>query len=314
MINRITLEQEKQIPKYIKKWVGVASRPMNHKKAIEYTRKLYKSMNQEESIIIFGVSPLHTILLCELFFRMIKEDKDLLNKISQLYSQLYSRLDAINNNLIKSINSTWYLGVGWLTWCGWYEYGKSIGIEFDNDKYDLFVNFNSEVNFIIPYKGICFISEKPVEINWNNSRLHKDGGLAVKYSDGYGLYCLNGVKVDKYLAETPEGELDIEYFKKEKNADVKAEFIRKFGIERMQSLGDKICDAKKNSNEWFRKSEYELINMGKIFGIDYAPHLRMKNLTTGTWHFEAVSPDCHTIEDALKFRAKNRIIQLEGVK
>ena len=195
-----------------------------------------------------------------------------------------------------------------------YEYGKSIGVNFDNDKYNLFINFNSEVNFIIPYKNIAFISEKPSEIHWNNSILHKDGDMAVKYPDGYGVYCLNGVRVPDWLCMTPEGQLTIEQFKSIENADVKAEFIRKFGIERLQSLGKKICDSKNHENEWFRKSEYELIDMSSIYEVEYAPHLRMKNLTTGTWHFEAVSPECKTIEDALKYRTKNRLSILEGIK
>lgn len=42
MIERLTREQEEQIPFYIKKWILMASTPMNHKKAIEYTNKMYK--------------------------------------------------------------------------------------------------------------------------------------------------------------------------------------------------------------------------------------------------------------------------------
>jgi hypothetical protein len=372
IIKNLTTEQQQQIPKTIKKWVDMASTPMNHNKAIEYTRKLYKSMGLESPLIVFGFSPINTILLCELFFRLIKDNPELLKEISQLhsqlssqlssqlysqlhsqlhsqlasqlhsqlysqlrsqldsqldsqlYSQLRSQLDSqLDSQLASqlhshkdnkiSINSNWYLGIFWLIWCGWYEYAKSIGVEFNNDKYDLFVNFNSEVNFIIPYKNICFISEKPLSINWVNNRLHKDGGLAVEYSDGYGMYFLNGVKVPEYLAMTPEGELDIEFFKKENNADVKAEFIRKFGIQRMLSLGEKICDAKDNDNKWYVDSEYEIWNMGKVFNKASAPFLKMKNLTTGIYHFEGIPDNCNTIEDALKFRAKNRNINLQGV-
>ena len=395
MITKLTKEQELQIPKTIEKWVNQASTPMDHKKAIEYTKKLYKSMNQEEPLIIFGFSPMNTVLLTELFFKMIKEEKDLLKKFSsqlgsqldiqldiqldnqlrsqldsqldiQLGSQLYNQLDSQlgsqldiqldsqlgsqlgsqlrsqlgsqldnqldsqlrsqldnqlynqldsqpNNEILKSIQNTWYLGVFWLIWCGWYEYGQSIGVKFDHEKYDLFMNFNSEVNFIIPYKGICFISEKPTEIHWNNGRLHKDGGLAVKYSDGYGLYMLNGVKVPDWLAINSESELTVEQFKSIENADVKAEFIRKFGIQRMLSLGKKIEDCKYHKNEWFRKSEYELYNMGKVFDRETAMFLKMRNLTTGIYHFEGVHPECKTIEDALKYRAKNRVVNLKGV-
>ena len=39
----------------------------------------------------------------------------------------------------------------------------------------------------------------------------------------------------------------------------------------------------------------------------------MKNLTTGTYHVEGVDPSCNTVEEALKYRAKNREVKLQGV-
>jgi DNA-binding FadR family transcriptional regulator len=340
MINKLTEEQERRIPEFIDKWVNKASEPMNHEKAIEYTKKMYVSMKGNEPIIIFGNSPLNTALLCSLFWCLLKNSKvtqlntqlnkqiytqldtqlsahlitqlsnqlstqlnshlytqlstQLNNRLSnhlytqlnnQIYTQLCNQLDTqfstqLNNQLnsqlntqlnkqiytqldtqlstqldtqlytqlytqlsnqiytqlntqlntqlctqlstqlytqldtqlstklytqfstqlnkqLNTINSHWYLGLWWLTWCGLYEYGEMIGFDFDHEKYDLFVNFNSEIHFIIPYKGICFISEKPKEIHWENKNLHKDGGLAVEYPDGYGMYCLNGVKIYK---------------------------------------------------------------------------------------------------------------------
>ncbi len=205
------------------------------------------------------------------------------------------------------MNNDWYLGFWWLSWCGWYEYVKSIGVNFDESKYDLFINFNSEVHFIIPYKRVCFVSEKPKKINWQNGRLHKNGGLAIEYPDGYGLYSLNGITVPEYLAITPESQLDIEFFKKERNADVRAEFIRKFGIERMVNMGKSIDSYKNYTNKFWYDSEYELIDMSSIFTQHkYAPFLRMKNLTTGIWHMEGIPPECKTIQEALDFRCKGR--------
>ena len=159
----------------------------------------------------------------------------------------------------------------------------------------MFVNLNSEANFIVPYKGICFISEKPTEIHWRNNRLHKDGGRAVKYSDGYGLYMLNGVRVPEYLAMTPESKMDLKFFQEEKNVEVRAQFIRKYGIERMKAHGKSI---EKND-------VYELIDMAPIFTrVQYAPYLFMINPSTGTIHAEGVHPDCKNIQQALNWRNK----------
>ena len=206
------------------------------------------------------------------------------------------------------------MSIYWLIWCAWYEYGKFIGVEFDNDKYSLFINFISEVSFIIPYKGICFISEKP-KINWVDGNLSKDGGKAVEYADGYGLFSLNGVTVPEYLAMTNSGELDIQKFHDEKNADVRTEFIRKYGVDRMLDLGKQLDTHENYDEEWWTKSAYELWDMASIFeGIDYAPHLKMTNATTGVFHVEAVSPECRTIRDALKERFGGRDLDIIAIK
>ena len=145
---------------------------------------------------------------------------------------------------------------------------------------------------VFPLENVCIISQKPVEINKLGTRLHADGKAAVKYSDGFSIWALNGVRVPQYLAETPASALDIEFFKKEQNADIKAEFIRKYGIERMVSMG-KLIDTWENHEgtqnfKWYKKSEYKLIDMSPIFTTyDYLPYLYMKNQTLpGIYHLE----------------------------
>ena len=302
MITKLTPEQEAQIPVFIDKWIKQASMPMNHKKAIEYTKKLYKKMGQEEPLIIFGFSPLNTALLCSLFFCLVK-DKKLFNQLdsqlrSQLYSQFYSQLDSQLYSQLKDINQNWYLGLWWLVWCGWYEYGKFIGVDFTKKSYDLFINFNSEVHFIIPYKGVAFISEKPVEIKWRNSRLHNDTGMAVRYSDNYGLWCLSGVKVPDWLVTTPAEKIDPKLALKETNVDVQREIIRKVGAERML----KSCDAK-TLDDWNDPNtgyNYKLMTMEIGDRIRrkylYFEHASMK----GVWYAKPVPPE---VNNALQARA-----------
>ncbi len=225
---------------------------------------------------------------------------------SQLYSQLYSQLSKINND--------WYLSYYWLTWCGWYDYGKYIGVDFDNELLDLFINFNSNVHFTIPYDGICFISEKPKQINWDNGKLHNDSGAAIEYEDGYSMYSLNGVAVPEYLAVTRSEDLKMDFFLEEKNAAVKAEFIRKYGIERMASMGKEVDTYENYNDEWWTNSQYKIIDMSPIFTHkSYCPYLYMKNQTVdGVFHMEGVHPDCKTLKDALEFR-NNGFINLETI-
>ena len=84
------------------------------------------------------------------------------------------------------------------------------------DKYLIYERL-CKVSFIYPLKDVCFVSEKPIEIHRENKKLHCTHDMALKYSDGFGLYSLHGVRFDKKLWEsivnkkiTPKEMLSIE--------------------------------------------------------------------------------------------------------
>lgn len=200
-----------------------------------------------------------------------------------------------------------------INWIGYYKYYTKYGLLKQDENFDIidiWYDLAKSCGWCYTYENMVFVCEKPCEIHLNDKgRLHKDGDMALKYSDGHGLYVLNGVQVPKYLVITPTGGLDVSFFQKEKNADIKAQFIRKYGIDRMVHLGKSIDSYKNYSNgEWWNKSEYELIDMANIFeSIDYAPHIKMINQTVkGLYHLEAVSPECKNLEQAMNFREKTR--------
>jgi hypothetical protein len=202
-------------------------------------------------------------------------------------------------------------------WIAYYQYpSKFLGIDYKElqNTLDLWDNIGRSCNWWYPYENICFISDRPKELYKNSlGQLHADGKPALLFRDGYCLWMLNGVAVPEYLVMTPESKLDVEFFKKETNADVKAEFIRKYGIQRMTNMGKKISDSSGHDNKWYVDSEYEVWDMGSILDGSYRPYLKMRNLTTGIYHFEGIHPDCKTVEDALRYRAKNRVVNLQGV-
>jgi len=168
---------------------------------------------------------------------------------------------------------------------------------------------------IYPLEEICIVCQKPKVINMLNKKIHCESGPAISYGPDFNIFALNGVKVPEYLAVTPEEELDIKYFKTIKNAEVRTEFVRKFGIERMLDYGKIVDSHTQYSDEWYTKSQYELWDMQSLFeGINYAPHLKMTNQTTGIFHVEAVSPECKTIPEAVEDRIKRRNLKIKDIK
>lgn len=65
--------------------------------------------------------------------------------------------------------------------------------------------------------------------------LHCEGGPAIQYRDGSGLFCLNGVAVPRKYIETPADQLNLEDVLEEKNAGVRIAVLRKFGLPRLLS-------------------------------------------------------------------------------
>src|SRR3990167_7053414 len=245
------------------------------------------------------------------------------NLRSNLQSNLQDNLqDNIQSNLksnlkkLKRFENVYWGNVD-VFWQAYYLFPMSIGIKYKDFEIMTLNNFfelSKKIGFIWYFKGICFISDRPIHIHRKGIQLHHESEPAISFKDGYSIWCLHGVNVPRKLVETPKEKFDIEFFKNEKNADIKAEFIRKYGIERMVSLGRVIETVTEESNEWYKRSEYQLIDMGKIFDIAYAPHLKMKNLTTGIYHLEAVSPECQTIDSAIKYRCGNKNVKIEGIK
>ena len=164
----------------------------------------------------------------------------------------------------------------------------------------------------------CHVIKKPDEwkIEDNNTKMYYRYGNKEKYFWGQ-------LEVPKWLYVTPAEELNPQDYLLLENADVKAEFVRKIGIDRLVGFGT-VIDSFENypDNEMWAKSEYKIIDMHEILParregglrwgtfipkskeklFTYAPFLYMKNQTTGVYHLEGIHPHCRTLYDALKMR------------
>jgi hypothetical protein len=152
---------------------------------------------------------------------------------------------------------------------------------------------------IYPLDTLCVVCQTPLAFHRNRNGLHKDGGPAIEYRDGLKIWALNGVRVEKWLAETPAEQLDPQEFAKITNVEIRREFIRKVGIERLvEKLGAEVVDTQDNY-------ELLLVNLGGETGK--WPYLKMKNPSIGVYHLEAVDKDIKTVKKALEWRNQSAI-------
>ena len=128
---------------------------------------------------------------------------------------------------------------------------------------------------------------------------HNDHKEAILWENGEKYYFLNGVQVPCELVETPTSALDANKWIKEKNAEIRAQFILKYGVNRLKKFGKSVE----------KSNVYELMDMSSLFinrENEYSPFLFMKNPSTGTIHCEGVESVCKTILQALNWRNQSK--------
>ena len=195
----------------------------------------------------------------------------------------------------------YYLRCDDYSWIAYYDYliqNKLITVK--NDGFDKMREFaDSGIYATIQMDGICFVCANPVKLNLDNQkRLHSKDDYAIQWSDGWGLHALNGVIVPQWIVETPTHQLkasDINRDEVKSNVEVRREFVRKIGIERVTNeLGWTVID---------KRDTYELGTLEVVEGSKRV-YLKMLNPSVeGVWHIEAVHPECSTVQEAINWRA-----------
>jgi len=148
---------------------------------------------------------------------------------------------------------------------------------------------------------------------WVNGQLHRDNGPSIVYhkgdENGVGvgqkLWHLNGVRMPEYIVTANNADFKREWYFEEKNAEVRREILRKFGIERIITIvnkkrlkiGDAVLLDKEDNNDL----EYELYKV-RLTQQTYGIYLKMKNPSVGVYHFEGVPNEIKTVEEAINWR------------
>jgi hypothetical protein len=204
----------------------------------------------------------------------------------------------VGASVSASVSDYWYYDFGQFAayWLSFYDFMRT-ELEQDTSKLDGNEALCLAAGWSVLFWKLAFIGEKPLAIHRNsNGRLHKDGAAAVEYSDGWGVYSLNGIRMKADYILTPAEKLRPETVLQESNVDVRRELIRKIGVERMLAkLPHKILD---------KRGDYELLSITLSPEVKDARYLKMLNRSIGVWHVEGEPPEINTVEKALNRRNK----------
>lgn len=193
-----------------------------------------------------------------------------------------------------------YHDVEWLSYCDVFIEEGIIEREKVDKRIFKLMDVVKTCGWFLPYAEMVILCDRNCALHRNtDGQLHKDGEAALSFTDGFGIYMLNGVGMPKDLVLKSANELDPhEVLKAATNAEIRRELIRKIGMERvLDALEHKVLDE---------EGDYQLLDVQ--FGIADNPeahgiYLKMKNPSIDTWHLEGVGSECKTVQDALNDRA-----------
>jgi hypothetical protein len=153
------------------------------------------------------------------------------------------------------------------------------------------MDLSKEGGWFYPYQNICVISERPCEIHMDGTQIHRDGGPAIHYMDGFAVYALHGVQIPEWLVMTPKEELDSTKILALPNAQQRAEGVKKIGISAMLS-----------ALKWERIDKMDGYELGSIEyeGRRIGPYLSMQNPSTGERHVEGVGTPNGGVDETVK--------------
>lgn len=200
----------------------------------------------------------------------------------------------------------------WTWWVAYYHAGIYILGETKDVEADLIEELSEyeamvrELHAILPCEKTCFVIEYPKTVAIKDDDLekfvlHREGGLALEYSDGTGFAWLNNVEVPKWIATTSPNKISIKKLMAESNVDIRREGLRRVPLARFlkatkAKLIERIKDAK---IKWW---DYELYDAD--FGDGKKRRLlRMFDVASKGYPVERVEENSSvSVEKALAWR------------
>jgi hypothetical protein len=323
-INKLTDEQKLLLPVYAKKWleIGLSTKPSDKVLAEQGINKAYKVGGlKPPKKIIWCTSPL-AMYLTEFVLKETLKEKRASVRDSVGDSVRASVGDSVRDSVRDSVGASVWDSVGdsvWDSvgdsvrdsvgdsvrasvygqhdayWLGFYDFfNQTLNLKKETKKLEGLWILALSTGWTLPLNNICFSSERHNICTLKNGNIHNDNGPAIKYPDGFAIWALNGVRVNKEIVETPAEKLDTKLIIKEKNAEVRREIVRKIGVERMcQKLNTETLD---------KMGDYELLKLKIPEMRQPAIYLKMRNPSIGVYHLEGVPPEITTCQEALNWR------------
>lgn len=88
------------------------------------------------------------------------------------------------------------------------------------------------------YPGVAILTDRPAELHRDAAnRLHREDGPALRYRDGWSLYCWHGLRIERWIIEEPE-TITAKKINAEQNQEIRRAMIERIGWLKYLELAD----------------------------------------------------------------------------
>ncbi|NWF62375.1 MAG: hypothetical protein HXY43_24800 [Fischerella sp.] len=123
-----------------------------------------------------------------------------------------------------------------------YDSAAAMGVEFEPESFQIFLNAAMYLGHLVPYQEICFVSDRPQIKFDRQGRLHAEGEPCIVFPDGFvGGYFYHGTRLPdrvhgrsaSYMGEVHPRQWKAEWVLKERNAELRRILIQEIGYARL---------------------------------------------------------------------------------
>lgn len=174
-IEKLTPEQEKMLEVFRDEWlkIGLSTEPADFDLAIEVIKSFYKRLGKNEPKFYCLPSP----------------------------AACSAKIAEVSGKPATNYSSSSFFGHTESHWIAYYLFAEKIGVEYPKENSELlqcWATIAKSIGWWTPYEDHCFISDRPRVVKFDNEkRLHREDGLAIEYSDGWGIAAWHGTRIPR---------------------------------------------------------------------------------------------------------------------
>lgn len=179
-IDKLTPDQEKQIPVYLEKYreIGLSVRPTDFVKAEEAITDSYTYQKMKVPEFIRVADPFEGAKLAA------QHAKGDMNVTDQEVA------DQATKASYGSFNAQWVVFYAFIA--------RVLPVKHDN-LIDIVDNIIAEAGVYWTFEDLVILSPKPSAIHMVDGKLHNPNGMALEYASGRGVYAINGVRKNSLM-------------------------------------------------------------------------------------------------------------------